>query len=152
MAEPMQPSAAGMSQWGPLAAWGDRVIAALVDWVPVLLLNIVGTQLGTLGTLISFVITAYAFYIRYMEGERGATPGKRLTGLKVVKEADGQTIGGGMGIVRNIAHFVDAIICFIGFLFPLWDPKRQTIADKLVGTVVLKDQPKEALSADIFKI
>jgi uncharacterized RDD family membrane protein YckC len=152
VAEPIQPSAAGVSQWGPLASWGDRVIAALVDWVPILLLNAVGSRLGALGTLVSLIGTAYGFYIRYMEGERGGTPGKRLTGLKVVKDADGQTIGGGMGIVRNIAHFVDAIICFIGFLFPLWDPKRQTIADKLVGTVVLRDQPKEALSAEIFKL
>ena len=38
---------------------------------------------------------------------------------------------------RQIAHFVDAIICFIGFLFPLWDSKRQTLADKIMTTVVL---------------
>lgn len=152
MAEPIQPSAAGTSQWGPLASWGDRVIAALVDWVPVALLNVVGSRAGAIGTLVSLIATAYGFYIRYMEGERGATPGKRLMGLKVVKDADGQTLGGGMGIVRNIAHVVDAIICFIGFLFPLWDAKRQTIADKLLGTVVLRDQPKEQLSAEIFKL
>lgn len=152
MAEPIQPSAAGTSQWGPLASWGDRVIAALVDWVPVALLNVVGSRAGAIGTLVSLIGTAYGFYIRYMEGERGGTPGKRLMGLKVVKDADGQTLGGGMGIVRNIAHVVDAIICFVGFLFPLWDAKRQTIADKLLGTVVLRDQPKEPLSAEIFKL
>ena len=42
-------------------------------------------------------------------------------------------------MVRTIAHIVDSIICYIGWLFPLWDPKRQTIADKLVKTVVHKD-------------
>ncbi|MDH5294715.1 MAG: RDD family protein, partial [Acidimicrobiia bacterium] len=75
-----------------------------------------------------------------------------LTGLKIVKAADGQVLGGGMGIVRQIAHFVDAIICLIGYLFPLWDPQRQTIADKLLGTVVLMDQPKEEFSAELFKL
>jgi uncharacterized RDD family membrane protein YckC len=32
---------------------------------------------------------------------------------------------------------VDAIICYIGFLFPLWDSKKQTIADKIVKSVVV---------------
>ena len=32
---------------------------------------------------------------------------------------------------------VDAIICYIGYLFPLWDPKRQTLADKIMTTVCL---------------
>jgi uncharacterized RDD family membrane protein YckC len=127
-------------------------MAAIVDWVPFILLNSLAFRGGSLSTLLSLIGTAYGFYIRYMEGERGATPGKRLTGLKVVKLVDGQTLGGGMGIVRYIAHFVDAVICFIGFLFPLWDPQRQTLADKIVGTVVLRDQPKEQFSGEIFKI
>lgn len=29
------------------------------------------------------------------------------------------------------------MICNIGYLFPLWDPKRQTIADKIMKTVVI---------------
>ena len=33
------------------------------------------------------------------------------------------------------AHLIDAAVCFLGFLFPLWDARRQTLADKLVGTV-----------------
>jgi hypothetical protein len=37
--------------------------------------------------------------------------------------------------VRQIAHYVDQLICYIGYLFPLWDDKRQTIADKLMSTV-----------------
>ena len=44
-----------------------------------------------------------------------------------------------MAFVRDIAHIVDAIICYVGFLFPLWDGKKQTLADKMVHTVVLKD-------------
>ena len=37
--------------------------------------------------------------------------------------------------MRQLAHIVDAIICYIGFLFPLWDDKRQTLADKIMTTV-----------------
>jgi RDD family len=42
-----------------------------------------------------------------------------------------------MSVVRQIAHFVDQIICNIGYLFPLWDAKRQTLADKIMTTVCL---------------
>jgi uncharacterized RDD family membrane protein YckC len=55
----------------------------------------------------------------------------------VVSEKDGRPIGFLMSIVRQIAHLVDSLICYIGYLFPLWDRKRQTIADKIVSTVCL---------------
>jgi uncharacterized RDD family membrane protein YckC len=57
-----------------------------------------------------------------------------------------------MGVVRTIAHIVDSIICYIGWLFPLWDPKRQTLADKIVKTVVVRDEAtKTSFSVDLFK-
>ncbi|WP_197695985.1 RDD family protein, partial [Mycobacterium sp. E1715] len=60
-------------------------------------------------------------------------------------EVTGQPIGFGMSVVRSLAHFVDAIICFIGFLFPLWDSKRQTLADKIMTTVCLPSDGTEQL-------
>ncbi|MGH8776909.1 MAG: hypothetical protein ACRDWI_17730, partial [Jiangellaceae bacterium] len=33
---------------------------------------------------------------------------------------------------------LDAIILFLGFLLPLVDPRKQTIADKIMRTVVVK--------------
>lgn len=153
-----------MSQWGPLADFGKRAVATLIDFAAILagfivitivqaILGAVSDTLSTLvGLVLNLVISAYGFYILYMTGQRGASPGKRVMGLKVVKLADGQVLGGGMGIVRGLAHIVDSIICYIGYLFPLWDPMRQTLADKIIGTVVLSDQPKEPFSAEIFKL
>jgi hypothetical protein len=37
---------------------------------------------------------------------------------------------------------VDTIICYIGWLFPLWDAKRQTIADKIMSTVCVPLNPQ----------
>jgi uncharacterized RDD family membrane protein YckC len=152
MAAPIEGNTPGMSQWGPLASWGDRVVAYLIDIAPVIILNIIFLDRGGLGVLVNLATTAYYFYIAYMLGERGSSPGKRITGLKVVKIADGQVLGGGMGIVRYLAHFIDAIICGLGFLLPLVDAQRQTIADKILSTVVLRDQPKEAFGADVYKL
>ena len=57
--------------------------------------------------------------------------------IQVLSEATGQPIGFGMSIVRQLAHFVDGLLFYIGYLFPLWDAKRQTLADKIMSTVVL---------------
>ena len=43
-----------------------------------------------------------------------------------------------MAFVRNLCHIIDGAICYIGFLFPLWDAKRQTFADKILATVVVE--------------
>jgi uncharacterized RDD family membrane protein YckC len=73
----------------------------------------------------------------YRQGTTGSSIGKSVMKVKVVSEVTGQPLGFGMSVVRQLAHFVDGVICFIGFLFPLWDAKRQTLADKIMTTVVL---------------
>ncbi|HEY5150614.1 MAG TPA: RDD family protein [Mycobacterium sp.] len=73
----------------------------------------------------------------YRQGTTGSSIGKSIMKFKVVSEKTGQPIGFGLSIVRQLAHFVDAIICYIGYLFPLWDAKRQTLADKIMTTVCL---------------
>ena len=75
----------------------------------------------------------------YRGGTTGYTIGRGVAGCTLVKESTGETIGMGMAFVRDIAHIVDSIICYVGWLFPLWDTKRQTIADKIMSTVVLAE-------------
>ena len=148
---------------GPLASWGQRAIAYLIDgaviFVAYIAILIVGTIFGAisdaLGAIVFLlgwlVMLGYGIYIYFLQGEVGGTPGKRLTGLKVVYEATGQVTGGGIGIVRQLAHILDSLVCYIGWFMPLWDDKRQTIADKVMKTVVLCDQPKMDLGPDLFK-
>ena len=73
----------------------------------------------------------------YRQGRTGTTIGKSVVNVRVVGEKTRQPIVFGWSIVRQLAHVVDALICYVGFLFPLWDSKRQTLADKLANTVCL---------------
>jgi uncharacterized RDD family membrane protein YckC len=73
----------------------------------------------------------------YRQGTTGSTIGKSVMKFKVVSEYTGQPLGFGMSVLRQIAHLVDMIFCCIGYLFPLWDAKRQTVADKIMSTVCL---------------
>jgi uncharacterized RDD family membrane protein YckC len=79
---------------------------------------------------------AYFFWnFCYRQGKTGQSIGKSVMKFKVISEKTWQPIGFWMSLVRQIAHYVDQLICYIGYLFPLWDAKRQTIADKLMSTV-----------------
>lgn len=78
-----------------------------------------------------FVVWNYG----YRQGTTGSSIGKGVLKFKVVNENTGLPIGFVMSIVRQLAHAVDAVICYVGFLFPLWDAKRQTLADKIIKTI-----------------
>jgi len=43
----------------------------------------------------------------------------------------------GVGLLLYLLS-LDGLPCYLGYLWPLWDSKRQTFADKIVGTVVVR--------------
>ncbi len=111
-----------------------------------IILGQVSSALGTIVFILGYVgIFVISVWFSVQVGQIGASPGMRVTGLRCVSVRTGQPIGGGMGFVRSLAHVVDSLICYIGWLFPLWDSQKQTIADKLVGTVVI-NAPKQPFS------
>ena len=127
----------------PLADWPKRALGGLVDYVAPaivfsILSNIVSQVNSGLGGLVSFVLgVGWMVYLGYKSGTTGVTFGRSIAKTKLLAEATGQPIGVANGIVRQFAHIIDSIICYIGWLFPLWDAKKQTIADKLMKTVVV---------------
>jgi uncharacterized RDD family membrane protein YckC len=122
------------------ANWLQRAGAYLIDLVPVWLLIIIGKATGSAAIFDVFVIIAIGVtgYNRwYLAGKTGQSWGKMALHLSLISEGTGQPIGGGMAFARDLCHIVDSIICYIGWLFPLWDAKRQTLADKIMKTVVI---------------
>jgi uncharacterized RDD family membrane protein YckC len=87
------------------------------------------------GGVISLCFFIYNGIIR--QGRTGYTLGKTVVGIRLVKESTGQPMGAGLCFVRQLAHYVDSLICYLGWLWPLWDRKNQTIADKIMATVVV---------------
>jgi uncharacterized RDD family membrane protein YckC len=158
----------------PLASWGARVGATLLDG---LILGLVPTGLimagyvtwvkklvdaqkpctdagisvshcptpsmsGGSATLIAvggLLSLAVTLFLSYREGSTGQTPGKKIVGIRLLREQDGSTLGFGLAFGRRLLHIVDSF-CALGYLWPLWDDKKQTFADKIVHTVVIRDQ------------
>ena len=77
-------------------------------------------------------------YYAVLEGTRGQTIGKLALGIKVVDANDGGYIGIPRGIGRYFARFLSAIALGLGYLWMLWDDRKQCWHDKLVGCVVVR--------------
>jgi uncharacterized RDD family membrane protein YckC len=136
---PSAPGGNTMTSASPYASWIQRVGAYLIDVAPIIVVDLI---LGRISIVLSFLIwlagLAWTAYNRwYQAGTTGQSLGKKVLKLRLVSEETGQPIGTLMAFVRDICHIIDSVICFIGYLFPLWDSKRQTIADKIVKTVVI---------------
>jgi uncharacterized RDD family membrane protein YckC len=140
---------AHMSQFGPLANWGPRALGFLVDIAIVLLADIVFIILGAIVhplVFFTYLIGLGGFvFMAWQLGETGQTPGMRLVGLKCIHNQTGQVLGFGMGVVRGLADIINSIICYVGWFFPLWDTQRQTVADKIMSTYVIR-VPKQGFS------
>ena len=124
------------------ANWGQRAGAYLIDIAPNIVLAIIGAIFLRVAFILYFLFLlaslAWTIYNRWITmGRTGQSLGKRTLNQKLISEASGQPIGAGMAFVRDLAHIVDSVICYVGWLFPLWDAKRQTIADKIMSTVVV---------------
>jgi uncharacterized RDD family membrane protein YckC len=134
------------------ASWIHRVGAYIVDGLVVAPFSILAVILGRSTDEATGLPTVNAMYYVFLllglivggynrwfqAGKTGQSWGKKALGLRLVGEQTGQPIGAGLAFGRDIAHFVDGIICYIGYLFPLWDAKKQTLADKIVKTVVVR--------------
>jgi uncharacterized RDD family membrane protein YckC len=138
-----------------LANWPQRVGAYLIDnlieSIPAFLAGIqfgganepgqsAGAGAGAVAFLLYLVSLGVWIYNRAIQqGRTGQSWGKQVLNLRLVRMADGQPMGGGMAFVRDLAHIIDALPCYIGYLFPLWDARRQTFSDKIMSTVVLSE-------------
>jgi uncharacterized RDD family membrane protein YckC len=136
-----------------LAEWPPRALGLLIDWGIGLGIGIVSFILAAILGVVSnglFVVVrligglaslAWVVWLAVQVGTVGQSPGMRVIGLKAVRKDSGETIGAGKGVLRWLVHVVLYIACIIpailDFLFPLWDAKKQTLADKAVSDVVI---------------
>jgi len=138
-----------------LANWPQRVAAYLIDnliesipaFLAVLLFSGTdpGESPGAGASLVAFLLYLvslglWVYNRAIQQGRTGQSWGKQVLNLRLVRMADGQPMGGGMAFVRDLLHILDGLLCYIGFLFPIWDARRQTLfADKIMNTVVLSE-------------
>ena len=67
------------------------------------------------------------------------TPGKRLLNLKILDAETGKNIDAVQGVLRYVGYFVSTIVIFLGFIWIVFDPKKQGWHDKMAKTVVVRE-------------
>ena len=71
------------------------------------------------------------------------TPGMRLAGLQVL-DLQGHRLGFGRATARHFARFLSYYTLGYGFVMLLFNARRQTLHDRLSGTLVLHQPPQAA--------
>jgi Mce-associated membrane protein len=66
----------------------------------------------------------------------GWSLGRSLFSIRVERVPAGVPAGMGRLILRDFAHLLDTLAVFLGWLWPLWDPRHRTFADLLLHTEV----------------
>jgi hypothetical protein len=140
-----------------LASWGIRVVSYIIDWLFGVLLTAPGGVLLGIGSVVSntglratliavgSVLVVIGGIIQvwqagWRQGAIGQSWGKSVTGLRTVSAGDLRPIGGPRGLLRWLVDTLLGVIWILqllNYLWPLWDHRKQTWADKAVGSVVL---------------
>jgi len=97
----------------------------------------------SVGFVLLLIAFGWQWYNRWLiAGRTGQSMGKRVLSIKLVAEVNGQPIGAVNAFLRDLLHILDGVAC-LGYLWPLWDAKRQTFADMIMKTSVF-DHPSRS--------
>lgn len=121
-----------------------RFLAFVID---IIIIGVVTAVLGAVGIInlgdpsatdqVVEAVISFGYYI-LLTAAFGATLGKMALGMTVVDE-NGQRAGFFKVLLREtIGKIVSAIVLLLGFIWILFDDKRQGWHDKIGGTFVVK--------------
>ena len=128
--------------YGPVSTYSGfwrRAAAFLLDE---LIIGVVGSLLAGISGDNNFVgilnLVLGVGYFSILEGTRGQTVGGMALNVRVIDADTGEIIGIPRAIVRNLVRIVSGLVFGLGYLWMLWDPRKQTWHDKAANTVVVR--------------
>jgi uncharacterized RDD family membrane protein YckC len=145
-----------------IAGFGSRALAALIDNAILTGIILAGVALAAVlgswhllptGTWVAALLFLggfavwYGYYILFEGLRAGQTPGKRMIGIRVVRDT-GRPITLGDAAVRNLLRTADFLPppYLLGLLLLAFHPRGKRLGDLAAGTVVVRDRPHEELA------
>jgi uncharacterized RDD family membrane protein YckC len=143
-----------------VAGIGSRFLATLIDTIIVTLLQVIvvvtyyfvlylldvdpsGSASAWVAAIMGLVIFLFywGFYIFFEMLWNGQTPGKRWTGLRVIR-ADGTPITLSESLIRNLTRLVDFLPAGygVGIITMFIDKQSRRLGDLAAGTLVVHDR------------
>jgi uncharacterized RDD family membrane protein YckC len=116
----------------------ERFLAAFIDGIVLAVINkLLQMTIGEIEGSVAGIVTNCLYFALLESSSRQATLGKMALGLQVT-DVDGGPITFLQGVGRYFGRIVSAIILFIGYIMMVWDERKQTLHDKMAGTLVVK--------------
>lgn len=106
------------------------------------------TQAPLYTYIIGFVLSLL-YFIGFWIKQNGQTPGKRLMHIRLVKE-DNSPIDLFTALIRWVSQYLSASVMLLGYIWVLFDSKKQAWHDKIAKTYVVESddqQPSKAVYA-----
>lgn len=91
---------------------------------------------GLLGVMLLVDFALGFAYEVYFVSSRGATPGKMILGLKIIR-ADGSGLSVGQAAGRYFAYLLDSFTLMIGFIIAGFDDQKRSLHDRICDTRVI---------------
>lgn len=90
--------------------------------------------------IFAFFMIFFGYFILFEAFWHGQTPGKRLMGIRVVRDG-GYAVDLGASLVRNVIRIVEGSMCFyaIAAISALVSSENKRIGDYAAGTLVVRD-------------
>jgi len=93
--------------------------------------------LNLLNSLFSYVILLKIIYQTFFIWYYGATPGKMMFKIRVISTIDLENPSIIYSLNRAIVRIISESLFYVGFLWALTNPKRETWHDKVAKTLVV---------------
>jgi hypothetical protein len=124
------------------ATWPRRAASILIDYGILIPLPIIAWFMSSWRA----IAILYAVDVLLLVGNRwvlagynGRTLGRTTMRIKLVGAKSHKPIGFVAALTRDLCHTVDSIVLGLGWIRPLWRRTHQTIADSIVGSVVVPE-------------
>ena len=108
------------------------------------------TKFGDVMTL-GMVALGQIYHAYFVSSARMATPGKRLCGLYVT-DVEGHRLSFGKALWRNIAALFSYLTLCIGFIMAAFTERKQSLHDKIAGTLVHRQPGSSAPVAVVIVV
>jgi uncharacterized RDD family membrane protein YckC len=130
---------------------GRRIVASIIDSLFIALLA--GVLTGPVTVLVhgdadlpwvsgwsrAMSLFVAAVYYVVAEGLFGRTPGKHITGVRVIQMESGAVPGPGRAFLRTLLRLVDGLGGYlVGFIVVMVSRRRQRLGDMVAKTLVIR--------------
>lgn len=138
---------AGPAPGVEFAGFGARLVAYIIDSLIILVVIIVLAIVAGLAVfvlpLLSIVpilaiLIVPLIYFPYYWQKSGQTPGKKMMGIKVVRDTDGGPLTWGTAVIRLVGYWVSGLVFYLGYIWVFIDKRKRGWHDLIASTVVIK--------------